>query len=263
MERGTVYLIGAGPGDAELITLRGSRILRQADWILYASSLVSEELFEEVKPEARLLSSAEMHLDEIVTAMVEQARKGRVVARVHSGDPSIYGAILEQVVRLRREGIPFEIIPGVSAAFAAAARIGSELTVPEISQTVVFTRTGGRASPLPPGGELRKWARDSATLALFLSAALVDRVVAELREAGMAEDTPVVIAEKVTWPEEQVIHTTLAELSREMRAAKITRQAMILVGRALDPSLLESGEHRSRLYDPGHTHLFRKRVKSP
>ncbi|PTX64571.1 precorrin-4/cobalt-precorrin-4 C11-methyltransferase [Melghirimyces profundicolus] len=260
VKRGVVHLIGAGPGDPELITVRGWNILKEADVVLYAGSLVSKELVEAARPGAEKISSADLHLDEMVEIMVEAARKNQVVARVHSGDPTVYGAILEQVARLRKHGIPFEIVPGVCSAFAAAARVGAELTVPEVSQTVILTRTGGRASPVPEGAELRELARHPATLAIFLSAARIHKVAGELREAGLPEETPVVVAEKVTWPGERVIRTTLARLESRIREAGITRHAMILVGKALDPG--EAGEsHRSRLYDPEYAHLFRPTVK--
>lgn len=259
---GVVYLIGAGPGDAELITVRGLNIMQKADLILYAGSLVSEELVAEACPDARKISSSNLHLDEMMEIMIEAAKQGQVVARVHSGDPSIYGAILEQVARLRQHRIPFEIVPGVCSAFAAAARVGAELTVPEVSQTVIFTRTSGRASPVPEGAELRELARHPATLAVFLSAARIRKVAQELREAGLPKETPVVVAEKVSWPDERIFHTTLAELEDRVREAGITRHAMILVGQALAPEVGDEEDCRSRLYDPGYAHLFRRSVTS-
>lgn len=258
IESGKVYIIGAGPGDAELVTVRGMRIIRQADVILYADSLVSEALFSDLKPGAEVLKSSGMHLEEMVACMVERARAGQVVARVHSGDPSVYGAVWEQIHLFKRHGVPFEIVPGVSAAFAAAAAVGAELTVPEVSQTVIFTRTPGRASRMPEGAELREVAKIPATLAIFLSAALVHRVVSELRLAGLDEATPVVVAERVSWPDERIFHTTLKDLERTIKSNKITRQAMILVGRALDRELLETGAVPSRLYDKTYSHLFRR-----
>jgi precorrin-4/cobalt-precorrin-4 C11-methyltransferase len=254
---GRVVFVGAGPGDPELITVRGQRMLRAADVVVWAASLVHPALLREARPDAEIVSSSDRHLGEIVDLMVDRASAGRLVVRLHSGDPSVYGAVLEQMVALRRAGVPFEVVPGVSSLFAAAARLPAELTVPGISQTVILTRTAGRASPLPPGAELAAVARHPATLAIFLSAALVPRVVRELREAGVADDIPAVVAVRVGWPDEQILRTTVGELAATVRAARVHRQALILVGRALDPALLDGGAPASRLYDPTFRHLFR------
>lgn len=258
IEGGKVYFVGAGPGAPDLITVRGRRILRAADLVLYAASLVSEDLIKEAKPQARILQSSDLHLEQIVAVMVEAAQSGQVVIRLHSGDPTVYGAILEQMAFLRKASIPFEIVPGVSSAFAAAAMAEVELTVPGMSQTVILTRTGGRASPVPLGAELSQLARHPATLAIFLSAALTGEVVRELRAAGLGDDTPVVVAVRATWPDERMARTTLGGLAQTMRMLKAGRQAMILVGSAMDPDLITDGPPTSRLYEKTYTHLFRR-----
>lgn len=258
IDGGKVYFVGAGPGAPDLITVRGHRILCEADLVLYAASLVSEDLVKEAKPQARIVQSSDLHLEQIAAVMVEAAQSGQVVIRLHSGDPSVYGAILEQMALLRKAGVPFEIVPGVSSAFAAAAMAEAELTVPGVSQTVILTRTGGRASPVPIGAELGQLARHPATLAIFLSATLTGDVVKELKAAGLGDDTPVVVAVRATWPDERMARTTLGGLPKTMRALKAGRQAMILVGPALDPDLMENGPPASRLYEKTYTHLFRR-----
>jgi len=254
---GKVWFVGAGPGDPDLITVKGLRIIQEADVVVYTDSLVSEALIARARPDAEVLKSAGMTLEEIVAVLVDRARAGKAVARVHTGDPSVFGAVLEQIVALEREGIPYEIVPGVSAVFAAAAAARVELTVPEVCQTVILTRVEGR-TPMPKGERLRDLARHGGTLALFLSAALTKAVTAELRAAGWRDDTPVVVVYKATWPDERIIRTTLGELDAAVRRAGIRSHAMILAGQALDPALARSGAFRSRLYDPAFTHGFRK-----
>lgn len=253
-----VFFVGAGPGDPELITVKGQRILQQADVILYADSLVSKELIDQSDPEAVLYKSSSMDLEQIVGLMTAQVRRGKSVARVHTGDPSVYGAIYEQIALLKKENIPFEIIPGVSSVFAASAALGAELTIPGLTQTLILTRTEGR-TPVPEKEKLKDLAAHHTTIALFLSAALTKKAVNELIEAGWPEDTPVAAVQKATWPEQKIVRSTLKDLDQEMQQAGIRSHTMILAGWALDPDLYKrEGAFRSRLYDPSFTHGYRK-----
>jgi len=254
-----VYIVGAGPGDPELITVKGLRILQQADVILYTDSLVREELMELAGSQAKVLKSAGMDLDEMVGVMVENVRQGRSVARVHTGDPAVFGAILEQMTLLRKADVDYEIVPGVSSVFASAAILGAELTVPDLTQTVILTRVEGRTS-VPEREQIRKLAEHHCTLALYLSATRAKTVVDELLAADWSPDTPVAVVQKATWPDQKVIRTTLSGLVRAMGDAHISSHAMILAGWALDPDLVEKSDHRSKLYDKTFTHRYRKGV---
>lgn len=254
-----VYIVGAGPGDPELITVKGLRILQQADVVIYTDSLVRDELAAMASPNAKVYKSAGIALEELVGIMVEAVERRQSVARVHTGDPSVFGAILEQVSMLHHAGVAYEIVPGVSSAFAAAAVVGAELTVPELTQTVILTRMGGR-TPMPQGEQLRDLARHHSTIALFLSATLAKKAVDEFLEAGWSATTPVAVVQKATWPDQKVIRTTLSGLVRAMGDEHVSRHAMILAGWALDPDLLEKGEHKSKLYDKSFTHRYRKGV---
>lgn len=191
--------------------------------------------------------------------MVSHVREGRSVARVHTGDPAVFGAILEQIGLLRRAEVPYEVVPGVSSVFAAAAALGAELTVPELTQTVILTRVGGR-TPMPEGEQLRDLAKHHTTLALFLSATLAKKAVDDLLAAGWSPDTPVAVVQKATWPDQLVIRSTLSGLVRAMGDAHVSSHAMILAGWALQPDLALSDGHRSKLYDKTFTHRYRKGV---
>lgn len=262
-DKGKVYFIGAGPGDPELITLRGQRILGAADVIVYTDSLVSPDLLRWANPGARVCGSAGLTLEEIMAVLVESARAGQVVARVHTGDPSVYGAVLEQVVILNREGIPYEIVPGVSSVFAAAAALGAELTVPELAQTVILTRMEGR-TPVPPGEKLRDLAAHRTTLVLYLSVTLIGEVVRELLAGGYPPETPAAVVQRASWPDQQIVRGTLADIAARTRAARINSHALILVGAVFDPALPTRGEgYRSRLYDKDFTHRFRSAEHHP
>lgn len=252
-----VYIIGAGPGDVELITVKGLRILEQVDVVMYTDSLVREELLVSARSDAIIYKSAGMALDEMVSIMVRHVREGHSVARLHTGDPAVYGAILEQMALLRKARVPFTIVPGVSSVFAAAAAVEAELTVPDLTQTLILTRMGGR-TPMPDGEQLRDLARHHCTIALYLSATLAKRAVDELLGAEWSLDTPVAVVQRATWPDQKIIRTTLAGLVRAMGDAHISSHAMILLGWALDPTLIDKGEHRSKLYDPAFTHRYRK-----
>jgi len=253
---GTVYIVGVGPGDPELMTIRAKRIIDAADLIVYTGSLLGDAGFKDVKPTATLVDSAGLHLAEILELMTSAARAGRVVARVHDGDPTIFGALSEQVALLEQAGIPFEVVPGVTAACAAAAALGAELTVPELAQTVILTRMEGR-TPMPDGEKLRDLAAHRTTLVLYLSIALIDRVVAELR-AGYPEDTPVVVVQRASWPDQVILRGTLADIAGRVKAARMRAQALIMVGPVFRPDLRATWHRTSKLYDPAFSHGFRR-----
>jgi cobalt-precorrin 5A hydrolase/precorrin-3B C17-methyltransferase len=255
---GTVYFIGAGPGAPDLITVRGRDIIARADLILYADSLVDEAVpAAYARPTARVIGSAGLDLERIVALMVETARASGVVARVHTGDPSLYGAIHEQMAALDAQGVPYEIVPGVTAAFAAAARLGVELTVPEVTQTFIVSRVAGR-TPVPPGEALHDLAAHGASLALYLSVAQIEQVVAELLAGGAyVPDTPVAVVYRATWPDERVITGTLANIAPQVREAGLTRHALILVGPALGAARPAT---RSRLYASEFAHGYRRQT---
>ncbi|PZE20448.1 precorrin-4 C(11)-methyltransferase [Paenibacillus xerothermodurans] len=256
-----IYIIGAGPGDPDLITVKGLRILQEADVVLYTDSLVNDELIAKAKPDAEILKSAGMDLEEMVAIMADRAKLGKLVARVHTGDPAVFGAIMEQIALLKNEGIGYEIIPGVSSVFASAAAVGAELTIPELTQTVILTRAEGR-TPVPELEKLKDLAAHHCTIALFLSATLTKKVVKELTDAGWSEHTPVAVVQRATWPDQIVVRTTLAQLDEDMRKNGIRSHAMILAGWALDPGIHSNESYRSKLYDKEFTHRFRKGVKA-
>lgn len=258
---GKVYFIGAGPGDPELITVKGKRLIEEADLILYTDSLVNPEVLRGTKSEARIEKSAGLTLEEIAGRMINAAEQGQRVARVHTGDPSVFGAILEQAARLDAAGIPWEIVPGVSSVFAAAAVLGAELTVPEVTQTVILTRAAGR-TPVPPGEELTALARHRSTLALFLSAGLMGDVRNALRQAGWEDNIAVAAVYKATWPDQVVVRSTLGRIVEDMRDAQIRSHALILAGPALDPGLRRPDGPKSRLYDPTFAHRYRRAVRA-
>ncbi len=248
-----IYFIGAGPGDPELLTLKGRRLIRQADVLIYAGSLVNPRILSLKKKDAAAYDSASMSLQEMVALMVREAARGRMIARVHSGDPAVYGAIREQMLGLDRKNISYEVVPGVSSVFAAAAALKKELTVPELAQTVILTRAGGRTK-VPVRESLRKLARSQSTMAIFLSVDQIDRVVEELR-ASYPAGTPAAVVCRASWPDEKIIRGTLATIAARVKAAAIRRQALILVGRALADR--KTGAPTSKLYDGKFTHGFR------
>ncbi len=255
--RGKVYFVGAGPGDPDLLTVRAVRVLGQADVVIWADSLISPAVVSLCRPDARLHGSASLTREEIARLMTEAAADGRTVARLHSGDPSLYGALLEEMRVLEEAGIEYEIVPGVSSLFAAAAALKVELTAPGVSQTVIVTRAPGR-TPMPEGEDLRALARHGATLALFLSAARLREAVQALLEGGYGPETPAAIVYRASWPDERVLRGALADVPRLAREAGITRQAVVLVGKALDPALKGPQGPASRLYDPTFSHMFRR-----
>lgn len=248
----TVHFIGAGPGASDLITVRGRDLIRSCPVCLYAGSLVPRDLVAEAPPGARVIDTAPLTLDEIVAEIEAAHAAGQDVARVHSGDPSLYGAIGEQIRRLRALAIPYEITPGVPAFAAAAAALEVELTLPEVSQTVILTRTAMKASAMPPGEELSRLAQSGATLAIHLSIRNLRQVLRDLTP-HYGEDCPVAVVYRASWPDELILRGNLADIHDRVRAAKITRTALILVGRVLD-----ARDYRdSALYDSAHRHILR------
>lgn len=248
----TVHFIGAGPGAPDLITVRGLNLIRRAPVVIYAGSLVPREVIAEAPADARVIDSAPLHLDEIVALIAEAHGKGQDVARVHSGDPSLYGAIAEQMARLDALAIPYDITPGVSAYAAAAAALKCELTLPEESQTVILTRTAVRASAMPDGEALAKLGASGATLAIHLSINNLARVVRDL-VPHYGEGCPCVVAYRVSWPDETIIRATLGTIREKVKDSGITRTALILVGRTLG----SHGAAASKLYAADHDHVLR------
>jgi precorrin-4/cobalt-precorrin-4 C11-methyltransferase len=248
----TVHFIGAGPGDPDLITVKGLRLIQSCPVCLYAGSLVPEAVVAAAQTTARVIDTAPMTLDQIVAEIEAAHALGHDVARVHSGDPSLYGAIAEQIRRLDALGIPFDITPGVSAYAAAAAALGKELTIPEVAQTVILTRTAMKSSAMPPGEDLDTLGRTGATLAIHLSVRNLLEVERRLTPHYGA-DCPVIVAYRVGWPDQAFIHGTLSTIRAKTRAAKITRTALILLG----PALADTDFRDSALYDPEHVHILR------
>ena len=256
--RGKVYIVGGVPGDPELLTLKAKRIIESADVVIFADSLVPPQIVEFAKEGAQVIGSSELNLDQIMELELNSVKEGKVVARIQSGDPSIYGAILEQMRVLDDAGVEFEIIPGVSAAFAAAAVLKSEFTVPEKSQTIIMTRMEGRVA-MPEGEQLKDLAAHGCTMVIFLSITRMTKVVRELTSSGYTEDTPVAVVYRVGWSDELIIRGTLKDIAAKVRAAKITLQALIIVGDAVDPGM-DRGGAVSHLYSADYTHRYRKAV---
>jgi precorrin-4/cobalt-precorrin-4 C11-methyltransferase len=252
-ETATVYFVGAGPGDPELITVKGRRVLDAADIVIYAGSLVNPALLEGCK--AVIYDSARMTLDEIVGIMKGAAERGLLVARLHTGDTAFYSAISEQIERLRDLKITFDVVPGVSSAMAGAALLGQELTIPEISQTVIFTRLGGR-TVVPEKEGLAGLARHRASMVVFLSAGMIEKVVDELLK-GYPGKTPAVVIEKASWPGQKVVRGSLKEIAALAREAGVEKTALIYVGESLRASVENLGKE-SRLYHKAFTHGYRK-----
>lgn len=247
-----VYFIGAGPGDPELITLKGRRLLDAADLIIFAGSLVNPALLQDVHGE--VIDSASMNLDEIVGRIAAAVKTGKMVARLHTGDPAMYGAITEQIDRLHALGISAAIIPGVSSVFAGAAALGQELTIPEVSQTVIMTRVEGR-TPVPESESLRSLALHRSTMVIFLSVGMAEKVQTELLTA-YPPDTPVAVVEKASWPEERVVRGRLNNLAHLIADAGIRKTALIYVGDALRASETPLGKE-SKLYHKTFSHEYR------
>lgn len=248
-----VYFVGAGPGDPELITVKGARLLKEADIVVYAGSLVKKKVVEVYCREGvKAYDSAPMALEEMVRVMVDGVKAGQTVVRLHTGDPSLYGAIGEQASALEEAGVDYAMVPGVSSAFASAAALKKELTMPGVSQTVIFTRLAGR-TPVPESEGLAGLSSHGATMCIFLSAAMIDKVASELKEGGYAPDTPVGVVYRASWEDERIVTGTLNDIAGKVREAAITKHAMIIVGKALGGW----GPARSKLYDSGFEHGFR------
>jgi precorrin-4/cobalt-precorrin-4 C11-methyltransferase len=247
-----IHFVGAGSGAPDLITLRGARLLEEADQVIYAGSLVNPALLESCKPDCKILDSASMTLEQVLEAMEQAEAAGQTTVRLHTGDPSIYGAIREQMDALSLRGIEYDVTPGVSSFCGAAAALKAEYTLPNVSQTVIITRAEGR-TPVPEGEQLRLLASHQSTMVLFLSVGILEKAQAELLAGGYSPDTPAAIVYKATWPEEQVFRCTVGTLAETAQANHITKTALVTIG-----NFLGDQYDRSKLYDPSFTHGCRE-----
>lgn len=250
-----VSFVGAGPGAADLITIRGARLLRHADLVVFAGSLVDRQLVSRYATQAEVYDSAGMTLAEVIEVMSAAVVAGKSVVRLHTGDPAIYGAIQEQMEALDDLGITYQVVPGVTSAFAAAAALKQELTLPEVSQTVIFTRIEGR-TPVPENEQLHRIAAIGATLVIYLSVGMIDRVVEQLLQGAYRPETAAAVVCRVSWEDEQTVSGTLADIAGKVRGAGIDRQALIIVGDVL-AARRQGLKARSLLYDGGFAHGFR------
>ncbi|MBF0396808.1 MAG: precorrin-4 C(11)-methyltransferase [Desulfobacterales bacterium] len=251
----SVLFIGAGPGDPELITVKGMNALCNADLIIYTGSLVPEAVLKWAKPNTRCINSASLNLEEVIKIIEEAYKKGENIVRLHTGDPSIYGAIFEQISELKKRDIPYKVIPGVTAAFAASASLGIEYTLPEITQTFIITRIAGR-TPVPELEKLDSLAQHKASIVIYLSISFIADI-AKILQKHYGSDAPCAVAFKVSQPEEKIIKTNLSEISNIVKKENITNQALIIISRVLEiePDMLY---HKSKLYDKDFKHGFRK-----
>lgn len=256
---GEVVFVGAGPGAADLITLRGAKVIEQADIVIYASSLVDAAMVANAKPGALVVDSAAESLEDITPLYQRAHDEGLLVARVHTGDPSIYGATAEQRRICDRIGIPHRTIPGVSAFSAAAARMDVEITIPEVSQSLILTRLEGGRTPMPDRETVRGFAAHGVTMALYLSAARNKVLQEQLLAGGYPPETPCVVGYRVSWPDEMMFRCELSELSATMKAHKLWKHTVVLVG----PALAEKATTRSHLYHPGFRHEYRPSDGTP
>lgn len=249
--KGKVIFLGAGPGDPELITVKGAEAIKNSDVIIYAGSLVNPAVLNIAKEDAKIYDSAEMDLDEIIDVIKKAHSENKITARVHTGDPSIYGAIAEQINQLKALDIGYTIIPGVSSLFGTAAALESQLTLPEVSQTIIITRPEGR-TPKPSEEALCKLAKHNATMCIFLGIHMIEEVVEELLKEYDVH-TPVAVVKKATWPDQEIVRGDLSNIAKKVHDAGFTKTAMIVVGDVLDQ---QSGE-QSKLYDPKFAHMYR------
>ena len=247
-----IYFVGAGSGAPDLITVRGARLLSEADVIVYAGSLVNPALLEYKKDGCEVYNSAKMTLEEVIAVMAPAAKVGKTVVRLHTGDPCVYGAHREQMDELDKRGIPYEVCPGVSSFCGAAAALKAEYTLPNVSQSVILTRMEGR-TPVPEKEQIEAFAAHGATMVIFLSAGQLPRLSERLIAGGYAPDTPAAIVYKATWPDEKVVRTTVADLAEAGAREGITKTALITVG-----GFLGTEYERSKLYDPTFTTEFRE-----
>jgi len=245
--------VGAGPGAPDLLTQRGAAAIAAADIVIWASSLVDQRILAHAREDAEIVDSATLPMEGVLPYYERAARHHLTVARVHSGDPSLWGAIQEQLEQCAELGLDTEIVPGVSSFTAVAAAIQRELTIPELAQSVILTRLGGGKTPMPPGEQVREFARHGTTMALFLSAARSGQLQEELLQGGYPPDTPCVVAYQVTWPDELIVHAALQNLADTIKQRKLWKHTLVLVG----PALQTTGS-RSHLYHPGHFHGYRK-----
>lgn len=250
-----VYFIGAGPGAVDLITVRGMNILKKADVIIYAGSLVNKELLSYAHQGCEIYDSAKMTLEQVIEVMEKSSPNEKLIVRLHTGDPSIYGAIREQMDELDKLNINYEVVPGVSSFCAAAAALKEEYTLPGVSQSVIITRTSGR-TPVPPKEDIELFAAHNATMAIFLSTGMLDKLSKQLIKGGYTEDTPAAIVYKASWPDERIFRTTVAGLHQTAQNNNITKTALILVG-----NFLGNRYERSKLYDPSFTHEYREATR--
>lgn len=247
-----INFVGAGPGAPDLITVRGMRLLEEADIIIYAGSLVNPELLDYAKKTCSIYNSATMTLEEVIDVMVKGERSGKKVVRLHTGDPAIYGAIREQMDMLDKENIEYEVSPGVSSLFGTAAALKAEYTLPNVSQSVIVTRMAGR-TPVPDRESIASFAAHHATMVIFLSTGMLEELSKELIKGGYEEDTPAAIVYKATWEDEKVVKCTVKTLAESAKKNNIRKTALITVG-----DFLGSDYDRSKLYDPGFSHEYRK-----
>ncbi|MEJ2170301.1 MAG: precorrin-4 C(11)-methyltransferase [Desulfobacterales bacterium] len=250
-----VLFVGAGPGDPELITVKGRKALTAADVVVYAGSLVPEVLLKWMQPGADAVNSAPLNLEQIIAAIAGAFTEGKRVVRLHTGDPSLYGAVFEQMVELDKRGIPYRVIPGVTAAFAAAASLGIEYTLPEVSQTLILTRMAGR-TPVPESENLAALASHQASMAIYLSLSMIDDV-ARILAAAYGEGSPCAVVYRASQPEEKIIVTHLKDMAERVKSEKITRQALIVVGKVLEFNA-DNLKFKSKLYDENFKHGYRK-----
>ncbi|MBS6643775.1 MAG: precorrin-4 C(11)-methyltransferase [Clostridiaceae bacterium] len=248
-----VHFIGAGPGDPELLTIKGKRLIDEADVIIYAGSLVNPQVLDGAKEGAKIYNSAKMTLDEVIDVMKEAEEKGQTTARVHTGDPAVYGAHREQMDRLDQLGIEYDVVPGVSSFLAAAAVLKKEYTLPGISQTVILTRMEGR-TPMPDGEKLADLAKHQATMIIFLSVGQIE-LLSETLKDSYSQDTPVAVVYKATWEDQRIVKGTLNDIAKKVKEAGITKTALTVVG-----GFLGDEYELSRLYDKHFTHEFRKGI---
>jgi len=248
----TVYFIGAGPGDPELITIKGKKLIDQADVIVFAGSLVNPAVLDGRKKDSAVYDSAYMSLDQVMDVIIPAIKEGKKVVRVHTGDPSIYGAIREQMVRLDAEGIQYDVVPGVSSFCASAAAVKKEFTLPSVSQTVIITRMEGR-TPMPEGEKLKDLAKHQSSMCIFLSVNFMDDLTRTLKEAGYSDDTPMAVVYKVSWPEQKIVYGTVATMAKLVKENHIERTAMTMVGGFLGDKF-----EFSKLYDSHFTTGYRK-----
>ena len=252
MDKAQVYFVGAGPGAADLITVRGMKLIEQADVVIYAGSLVNPALLDYAKEGAEIHNSAHMTLEQVLDVMKAAAEQGKTVCRLHTGDPSLYGAVREQMDALDEMGITYESCPGVTAAFGAAASMDLEYTLPGISQSLIFTRMAGRTD-VPEKESIESFASHRASMAIYLSTGMLEELSGRLVAGGYSEDTPAAIIYKATWPDEKTVRCTVSTLAETAAVNHITKTALILVG-----GFLDSAYDRSKLYDPSFTTEFRE-----